>query len=176
MFPKSDKFEKPNYVDTQNQKKPLEERIFNSKLFFNLDSNFSQSQENSDLSDCETYVDIEDDINNNGCYLNKELIEQLDSPYSFNKIEESNNFFLALVNNGYEYIPKKYQFQQKKIGKNNKLKNNNLAQGQKKTKNVIKERRGDWVCQVCSNVNFAFRTVCNRCRGRKEECLEKIIM
>ena len=100
----------------------------------------------------------------------------MDSPYSFNKIEENNNFFLALANNGYEYIPKKYQFQQKKIGKNNKLKNNNIAQGQKKTKKAIKERRGDWVCQVCSNVNFAFRNVCNRCKGRKEECLEKIIM
>ena len=171
MFPKCDKYETHNYVKPEEQLKPSEERIFNSKLFFNLDSNFTKSQENSDLSDCETYIDIEDDINNNGCYLNKELIEQLDSPYSYTTLEENNNFFLSLINRGCEFIPKKYKCQQKK-----KSKNVGLLQNQKNNKNAVKERRGDWVCQVCKNVNFAFRIVCNRCKGKKEECLEKIIM
>ena len=53
-------------------------QIFNSKLFIALDSNFSQ--EDSTSSEDETYKNIENDINNKGCYLNKELIEELDSP------------------------------------------------------------------------------------------------
>jgi hypothetical protein len=156
--------------------------IFNSQLFIDLDSNFTQSQEDSTSSEDETFQNIEDDINNKGCYLNKELIDELDSPIL--EQNENNNGFdqnliWSLVKNGYEYIPKKYQFQQKKINnknnKNNKIKNYNCNQ-QKNNKKVIKERKGDWVCQFCSNVNFAFRTICNRCKGRKEECLQTIIM
>ena len=31
------------------------------------------------------------------------------------------------------------------------------------------ERVGDWVCFNCKNLNFSFRTVCNRCQLSKEE-------
>ena len=153
--------------------------IFNSQLFIDLDSNFTQSQEDSTSSEDETFQNIEDDINNKGCYLNKELIEELDAPIAVHN--ENNNIFnqnllLSLVKHVYEQFPKKYQFQQKKINnKNKKMKNYNYNQ-QKNNKKVIKERKGDWVCQFCSNVNFAFRTICNRCKGRKEECLQTIIM
>ena len=152
-------------------------QIFNSKLFIALDSNFSQ--EDSTSSEDETYKNIENDINNKGCYLNKELIEELDSPNILEDDEDKKDFdqnlVLSLVNNGYEYIPKKYQFQQKKMNKNNKVKNN-FNCNQQKAKKVIKERKGDWVCQFCCNINFAFRMICNRCKGRKEECLQTIIM
>ena len=157
----------------------FKDSIFNSKLFIDLDSNFTQSQEDSTSSEDETFQNIENDINNKGCYLNKELIDELDSPII--ELNENNNVFnqnliLSLVRHGYEYNPKKYQFQQKKINnKNNKIKNYNCNQ-QKNNKKVIKERKGDWVCQFCSNVNFAFRTICNRCKGRKEECLQTIII
>ena len=91
-------------------------QIFNSKLFITLDSNFSE--EDSTSSEDETYKNIEDDINNKGCYLNKELIEELDSPNILEENEDKKifeqNLILSLVNFGYEYIPKKYQFQQKK--------------------------------------------------------------
>ena len=162
-------------LNIQNDPLPFQNNIFNSKLFIDLDSNFSQSRENSFSSECETNIDLDDDINNKGRFLNKELIEELDSPEILDKKNEENHrLFLALVNVGYEFTPKKYISQQKKVLKQqNKFKNNF---GQKKGKNNIKERKGDWVCQFCHNVNFAFRTICNRCKGKKEECLQKIIM
>ena len=152
-----------------------EDGIFNSKLFLDLNSDYSQSSFNHNSSQCETDLDIDDDINNKGCFLIKDLIDVLDlndSPEE--KRDENHKIFLSLVNKGYAYIPKKYILQQKKTEKNNKIINNNYPK--KKVKNNIKERKGDWVCQFCCNINFAFRTVCNRCKGKKEICLQKIIM
>ena len=34
------------------------------------------------------------------------------------------------------------------------------------------ERNGDWTCKNCRNLNFAFRTECNRCKLPKKEALE----
>ena len=31
------------------------------------------------------------------------------------------------------------------------------------------ERVGDWVCFSCSNLNFSFRKICNRCKISREE-------
>lgn len=31
------------------------------------------------------------------------------------------------------------------------------------------ERAGDWICLNCHNLNFAFRTNCNRCHLTKRE-------
>lgn len=49
----------------------------------------------------------------------------------------------------------------------------------RKTK-VFTEREGDWVCNNCKNLNFAFRVECNRCHlpkgsNEKRKCLLKIL-
>lgn len=31
-----------------------------------------------------------------------------------------------------------------------------------------KEKKGDWMCQNCKNLNFGFRKVCNRCQINRE--------
>ena len=48
---------------------------------------------------------------------------------------------------------------QQKIKEENELNNN----GEKKKKPLI-ERKGDWQCPKCHNLNFAFRQSCNRCK------------
>ena len=39
----------------------------------------------------------------------------------------------------------------------------------KKKKKPFVEREGDWICFKCKNLNFAFRTNCNRCHLTKSE-------
>ena len=43
----------------------------------------------------------------------------------------------------------------------------------KKTYKCFTERTGDWICNSCKNLNFAFRTVCNRCGLPKPKDQEK---
>ncbi len=43
----------------------------------------------------------------------------------------------------------------------------NLKQKKKEKKNY-KKKNGDWKCPYCSNINFAFRSSCNRCRLSKQ--------
>ena len=59
----------------------------------------------------------------------------------------------------------------KLINKNRRDDNNNIEE--KKKKPLI-ERKGDWLCPKCRNLNFAFRLICNRCHLSKNES-EKII-
>ena len=39
----------------------------------------------------------------------------------------------------------------------------------KKSKKKFVERKGDWRCSKCKNINFAFRNKCNKCKLDKEE-------
>ena len=51
-------------------------------------------------------------------------------------------------------------------GKNqeNNLNNNNFN-----NKKTFIEKPGDWICNNCQNLNFSFRTNCNRCHLLKSE-------
>ena len=71
------------------------------------------------------------------------------------------------------YIPQKFKslkFNQKpgKIGINdlNTISNESTSEIEKKEEKCKKPfeiREGDWTCEFCYNLNFAFRTKCNRC-------------
>ena len=38
-----------------------------------------------------------------------------------------------------------------------------------KKKKPLIERKGDWLCPKCRNLNFAFRLICNRCQLPKSD-------
>jgi hypothetical protein len=145
---------------------------FNSKLFIDLDSTYEQSLKDSFSR--ESVLDDKDIIENN--FLIKELIEELDSPKIDSLIDiKLNKGKSILVNNGYEFITKKYRYNmgQNSFGKMNKLNNNKKYISENNfsiNKNV---RKGDWVCKLCLNVNFSFRKKCNRCKILKEKCIQK---
>ena len=69
------------------------------------------------------------------------------------------------------YIPQKFKsikFNQRpnKIGDNIVFDNNsenNETKKEEKCKKPFEIREGDWTCEFCYNLNFAFRTKCNRC-------------
>ena len=165
----------------------LDNCIFNSKLFIDLDSTYEQSLNNSYSKEIDNLDDF-DDIQNEH-FLIKELIDELDSPKSDimidNSESENSKSVISLVNTGYEFIPRKYRYSldqntidrmpkvynkyNLKINENNSNKKNFYPN---KTKS-IKERKGDWFCQLCSNLNFSFRKKCNRCNTLKEECMKK---
>ena len=43
----------------------------------------------------------------------------------------------------------------------------------KKKMKPFSERTGDWICQKCKNLNFAFRHECNRCKTLKKESVDE---
>ena len=166
-----------------------ENNIFNSILFFDLDLAFIKSNDNLSSSTDETPNIIDEDINNKSYYLIKELIKDLDSIDSLdiaNNIENKNksNFVVSLGNKGYNFFPRKYKNNKETfMNKENKIKSREELFNKKKINNFlnkkkniyVKERKGDWICQNCFNLNFSFRTICNKCKGKKEECLKRII-
>ena len=51
----------------------------------------------------------------------------------------------------------------------NKSNNNTMNVNTNTNNTKFSERVGDWVCFNCDNLNFAFRTVCNRCQLPKQQ-------
>lgn len=47
--------------------------------------------------------------------------------------------------------------------------NGNNKENKNKDRKQFIERTGDWICFNCQNLNFAFRTNCNRCHISKIE-------
>ncbi len=119
---------------------------------------------------------------NSGEYAN--IIQEFDK---INNINENNiiDFLLSLANNGYEFKPKNFNpsfIKNHLLYKNTNIKNkyinqimnnniylfnpinNNIING-----NNIRDQKKDWICPFCNNLNFSFRTKCNRCKANKEE-------
>ena len=154
------------------EKPSLNECVFNSKLFIDIDSTYEQSLNNSTDKESENSEDIDNIENEN--LLIKELIDELDSPKEYSFQEDNSPDYvksvMPLINKGYEFIPKSYRNKtdKKKFKIYNKY--NILPENNYKFKHKnFKERKGDWFCKICKNLNFAFRTECNRCKLPKEK-------
>ena len=50
----------------------------------------------------------------------------------------------------------------------------NFQQNNKKFKKNFIKKSGDWFCYNCSNINFAFRSECNRCHLSKQKTMQII--
>ena len=184
--------EKANPIKKYNSQEipNIEDSIFNSKLFLNV--NFKNDYLNNSFSeDSENSTEIED-LNSN-TFLTKELIEELNSSISDISLKDEKSFnnnksflYYNITNKGYPFVPiinnnydknedilknniKSERFNKYNISKNT-FKNN---YDYKKYRN-IKDKKRDWVCQLCLNLNYSFRTECNRCKLPKERCIQNI--
>jgi hypothetical protein len=74
----------------------------------------------------------------------------------------NDNFNNIFVNDFFDNMfPMKYSHS---YSPKNKKRNN-----VKRKKKHFSEREGDWICFNCDNLNFGFRTNCNRCQLTKTE-------
>lgn len=148
----------------------IKESLFNSKLFIDLDST-----EDSDSSDKST-DDIDSILSDNNKHLlSNELIEEINSINEC-KCEYTNKFNTnpsnilcappffpsVMLNQMNQNIPLDIIMNQNKIG--------NVNFGNKFSSNKKKYgKKGEWICFFCHNLNYGFRTVCNRCKEAKSK-------
>jgi len=166
----------------------IEDSIFNSKLFLNINLN-NDYLNNSFSQNSEDSTEIED--SNSSSFLTKELIDELNSLNSDITFKDKKSFnnksFLYSVNNANLFTPNN---QANNINKEDKIQNGffsgrfnkyNLKSYNKFKSNydykrykIIKDKKRDWVCQLCLNLNYSFRNECNRCKLPKETCIQNI--
>ena len=141
--------------------------LFNSKLFFDLENksfeNDIDTYESDDSSELNEYS-INDDY-----FLLNDLIKQINS--SGVVPEENKKEKINLAKNKFNSIlfsqNDKYNFISLSCGENGSF-------YKRKKRNNFTERKGDWICIICNNLNFAFRTQCNKCKSLKENSVKKI--
>jgi len=155
--------------------------IFNSKLFIDLE-NMSIDKE---TNESDNFFEIESK-NNTNYFLSNDLIKQLDSSSLIIKKEnniigqtnslknkKSQNKFNQIIN---PIIYNKFGFFSKNTYNNSDkkeyIKDKNKNENKKKN---FEERKGDWLCLFCNNLNFSFRIKCNRCKMSKKKAVKKII-
>ena len=163
-----------NFSKKESNKIPLfKDNIFNSILFIDLDSTYDSSINDSNEEESKNSEAIDDNIKDES-FLNKDLIEELDSPESdmikFYNSVNNNKATSTLKNNGYKFIPKKYRNDannncKDKYSHNNFEYNINNNKSYKYRIKNKKERKDDWICKYCLNLNFAFRKKCNICKA-----------
>jgi len=81
--------------------------------------------------------------------------------YDYDYNSNKNNDIQNIINNINININKKYYTYP--FNKKQKKK-----KGKKIIENTSKNRKGDWTCQYCFNLNFSFRKLCNRCNALKQ--------
>lgn len=168
-----------NKMSDQQLTKPND--VFNSKLLIDVSKDNRDSIDNMEP----TRLSIDQQGNNQTkikeC-IPKDLLERLDytSPYVSIKgqninvqvqmLEDTTPTLEADVEIEEEVIPNNQSNQ--KICNNKFMLNNkqgNVIKKKKPKKKKLNERDGDWTCFKCKNLNFAFRSFCNRCQMLKDQ-------
>ena len=163
-------------------------------LNYNSENNTEDSEKSFQLEEENNYLSNELIEELDFCNT-KNLMDSKSEKEKDNKINNMNsnsniiNSLLSLVDNGYLFKPKNYKpIYDNNNNKNyfNKNNNNNNCSKQNITTNNLylnnnlncsnfRDQKKDWVCTFCNNLNYSFRTKCNRCKINKEVCEKRKI-
>ena len=179
FLPKQEKEQEQEQEQTQSANENIENDII--KNYQNIIQNFENSKPNEMLNvnenkEEEKIVENEIKEEDNKIEIPKEkenekiIVKEMEKEeYVFEKFgklgwecEKCNNFNFEsrTICNRCEAPKQPKSLEQIKL-------ENELKSGERKKKPLI-ERKGDWQCPLCHNLNFAFRVSCNRCKLPKE--------
>ena len=132
------------------------------KIEHNKDNiNNKKACNNNNINNIKNKFDFE--INNNSNKNNSK---------NKNKFNSSTiNPLIPLLDKGYEFYPKNlksnnFQSSQKIYNEDENIKITNFIKNKEYLFN--KNKKEDWYCSFCNNLNYSFRTKCNRCGSSKE--------
>lgn len=156
-----------NYINPEIKNYKINNIIFENQ--YNDNIFYNERKNNDNLNNENGFENIKLDKNNNMNIFSEEY-EYMSIPYSqiieymdyyFNRIPKCNlnSKYINYFNNQNEFKQNNKKYRKCKTKAKNK--DNNLKN--KSTYN----KKGDWLCQNCFNLNFSFRNFCNRCRVPK---------
>ena len=156
----------------------------------NNEINNTIDKPNEDKKDDMSQIDMDKNILNNVYnnidnnkiefdYMNMSYYPYYDYYNIYPEFNTNSKFSLnnemANINNGeisnsnshiYKIHTKKLKNKENKKDKNKPKNSSN--KGKKDNYPYLSLRKGDWLCQMCLNLNFSFRSFCNRCRAPKQ--------
>ena len=157
----------------------FEESPFNSKLFFDLNTSLNNT-DTSGSDDSYESNEIEIEIKNNKNYfLLNDLIKEIDS--SLYEQEENPNEYINnsqlknYIYNQPNYIMNRnifYPYGYIPLCEKNIIRGNIFNRYIMKRR-TLNEMKYDWICFFCHNLNYSFRTKCNRCKAAKNESIKR---
>jgi hypothetical protein len=167
------------FIDMEINKE-IEDLNFNSENNTEDSENSFQLEENNYLSN--ELIEELDFCNTKNL---KDSNSEKGKDYKINNMNSNSNIInslLSLVDNGYIFKPKNFKpiydnkNNQNLFNKNNNnnydpkqsIKINNLYLNNSLNCSNFRDKKKDWVCTFCNNLNYSFRTKCNRCKVNKE--------
>ena len=103
---------------------------------------------------------IENNKNNKNFEINNNIYK-----INFSK----NNNLLSIINNGHKFNPQYLNNNYMDSPSTKFEEKNKIFYFIQKNKNLFKKnKKVDWICSFCNNINYSFRVKCNRCGASKE--------
>jgi len=148
-----DNEEKPSSIDI----KPELHKFILPKSLFNSGNN--KKKQNEEENKCKIISDNNETnahvLNDNSLLKHLNLLSQPFVP--------KNKIIPSILINSDDYL---FNVKIEKV--------KNKKEERRKKKNNFVKREGDWICYKCKNLNFAFRSICNKCKLPKKESEKQI--